>query len=313
MANNPPSSPPTTFVDSQDESPFTSAQFDLWPALPEPLPEDPSIFTQHLDHEIMSKYEQLQQENDRMKAELVEIRSQRQGETIAYGMFIKSIESLNTQLPPQVKTSAMRLALRNLVDASSAYRNQAQALNQRYDQIHGFLPPVSPGPNTTFQSLYPVSPTNTSPSLKRTFLQDRGISYLPQPSFSRLRYQDTIAAIKNTLGQLQISRPRDLQPFEAALAHLQNNIASFAPFIVLYLNGRYKHVTSKIRPQVHEIIGGFFDDPGDAKLVVSNVVKVLRENVKYVEQDVQGIGSDLIGPMGMVLWALVGLLEQEQH
>lgn len=298
-------------VDFQDENPFTTIDSDAFP----PLPTLPSTDTFQSSTEYtaqqMLDYTQLQEENERLKAELAATSSHRKAEQNAYTLFIRSAGSINTLLPPQARNPALRHAMKNLVDASNAYRTLAKSFNQR--QRNGSDVPPTPSPEKPQENQIKTLATtgDTMMNVHPTALQGQPTSYhLHQASLSSQNRQ-MARMIQDTLAQLQIPRPPDPQAFDVTLAHLKNNIASFTPFIVLYLNGRHRHLTYGMRAQINKVIDGLFDDPDDAKRIIDKIMKVLKDGVRYVDQDVQGLGSDIIGPMGAVLWTLVGYLDNE--
>lgn len=310
MTNEPPFHLPGETVSENNGSPFTSTQLDMFPPLPTLPPIGETDLLQSVDHDRMASYAHLQQENNQLKAQLVGIRAQREAEQHAYRAFLTSAESLNTQLPPQARTPAMRSALQNLVVTSRRYRELATALNQHFDRIRDLPPNSLPRQTAIDSTSYSTRLVNT-PNMYDGYSQRPPPSYPPHPFDAKVQYEGTASTIKATLAQLQIHRPLEPPSLEQALARLQNNIVSFAEFLASYLNMRHKHVTSELRSQINGVIGGFFADPEDARQTVSKVMRVLRDGVKYDEGGVQGLGRDIIDPTGEVLWALVWLLEKE--
>lgn len=311
MGSNDPSAFHNQCTDDSDQNPFTSTNFDFFPPPPILPPDNLPQLAEYLNDNMVSvsSYAQLKQENDRIKAEIVAVHAERLAEQRAYKNFIKSAQGL----PDKVQTPAMRLAIRQLFEASHVYQPEAVKLNQRFQQMKDLLPASSPRQNIIFNTGSAIGPPETPSGLRKTSMASSAPVFPPPGLNIKAQHRAAIATIKATLTHLGISRPARSQPFVSALDHFKNNANSFIVFTVLYLNGRYKHVTGKIRPQVTEIIGTFFDDAEDAKLVVNDIMKALRENVKYGEQDVQGICGDIIAPVGMMLWALIDLLEGEQR
>lgn len=302
---------PSPPVDFQDENLFTTLDSDVSPPLPTLPFTDTSYSSINSTAQEMSAFAQLQDENERLKAELAAISSQRRAEQNAYTLFIRSAGSINTLLPPQARNPALRHAMKTLVDASNTYRTLAKSFNQRHGNGGDVSPTSSPKKYEANQIKNLAIAEDTMMDVHAAPMQGQPTSYHLHQTTPVSQNRQMARMIQDTLAQLQIPRPPDQQPFDTTLAHLKNNIASFTPFIVLYLNGRHRHLTYGLRAQINKVIGGLFDDPEDAKRIIDKIMKVLKDGVRYVDQDVQGLGSDIIGPVGAVLWTLVEYLESE--
>lgn len=286
-------------VSNEDQSPHITTAFNAIPSLPTLPPIDSVQSAIGLDLDEMSAYTQLEDENMRLKAQLAEIQSQRQAEQYAYTTFVKSAESIKTQLASQARTPALNLALKNLANASQTYRSLATTLNERYGNMND----LSFTSSMMTAATYPNEPT-PSPRQQLTTGPSHHLH-----SYSQLHHM--VLLIRHTLAELQIPRPKPPQSFATALNLLENNAKSFTPFIVDYLNGRHRHLTSGLRSQIDKIIGIFFDDPDDAKQVIDKILRVLKASIVYVEKDMQGLGGDIIDPLGGMLWALADFLDNQ--
>lgn len=302
---------PSPPVDFQDENLFTALDSDVFPPLPTLPFTDTSYSSINSTAQEMSAFAQLQDENERLKTELAAISSQRRAEQNAYTLFIRSAGSINTLLPPQARNPALRHAMKTLVDASNTYRTLAKSFNQRRGNGGDVSPTSSPEKPQANQIKSLAMAEDTMMDVHAAPVQGQPTSYHLHQTISVSQNRQMARMIQDTLAQLQIPRPPHQQPFDTTLAHLKNNIASFTPFVVLYLNGRHRHLTYGLRAQINKVIGGLFDDPEDAKRIIDKIMKVLKDGVRYVDQDVQGLGSDIIGPVGAVLWTLVEYLESE--
>lgn len=290
-----------------NQNPFTDKDFDDFPPLPTLPPHESPQYVNAFSLDHTSSQMKLQHQNHQLKTEIAAIYSQRAAERQAYCTFIKSIECLNQYLPAHAKTPAMRLALQNLVEASRKYRSIARVLNEQeakhshhveHPSNSSVLQPAQPAP-VSFDPQVALGSQETATSFSHPQVKDEV-------------WQHDILLVRQSLAKLQIPQPphSSSSSLNAALSHLTNNIDTFAPLLVFFLNGRHKHINSRLRARMDAIIGGFFSDPADAKQVTDKILKALKDEVKYTEQDVESLGRDIVGPMGIVLWELVDRLER---
>lgn len=203
------------------------------------------------------------------------------------------VSGYSSQLPPANVRAQNALAAPNLVRRPSEYLASGYSTQA---PVSGYQLPAAA-----------MSTSSNSP-----FEENISSMFTSLPSTAEPKYQSEMKAIKATLEYLNIKRPRKTQSLEDALALLENNIDSFGEFVVKYLKGRHKYLTTRLRPAIDAAVGGLFDDEGDAAIMIDNITKIVREKVKYRQEEADGIADDILNPIAATLRAILAILEEEK-